>query len=91
MAAGAGSNLQRLQDRGLGRRNEEPSGLANESVRAMIGDYCPRKRSKLDLSSGGNTKAGQRDSGRLAVFILVRDCQPDKTGAKVGVRMETKL
>ena len=37
-AAGAGSNLQRLLARGLGRRRGERVGSTNESVRAMTGE-----------------------------------------------------
>ena len=36
--AGAGSNLQRLLERGLGRRRGERVGSTNESVRAMTGE-----------------------------------------------------
>jgi hypothetical protein len=36
-AAGAGRNLQRLLERGLGRRRGERVGSTNESVRAMTG------------------------------------------------------
>jgi len=35
LAAGAGSNLQRLPERGENRRRGEPDGLAHESVGAM--------------------------------------------------------
>src|ERR1019366_124588 len=37
LAAGAGRNLQRLLERGLGRRRGERVGSTNESVRAMTG------------------------------------------------------
>jgi len=38
LAAGAGSNLQRLLERGLGRSRGERTGLTNESVRARTGE-----------------------------------------------------
>jgi len=38
LAAGAGSNLQRLLERGFGRRRGKPAGLTNESVGAMTGE-----------------------------------------------------
>ena len=38
LAAGAGSNLQRLLERGLGRRRGERVGSTHESVGAMTGE-----------------------------------------------------
>ncbi len=42
-------------------------GLTNESVRAMTGEECPRKRGIKHLFSEGNTCTGQRGSGHLVV------------------------
>ena len=68
LAAGAGSNLQRLSERG-----EEPKeGRASRVWR--MSPYEPGTGSNVlggggsRLPTGGNTDGGQRDSGYLAVF-----------------------
>jgi len=81
-AAGAGRNLQRLLERGLGRRRGERVGSANESVRAKTGELRPGSNvlagGGTRLPDQGNAKIGQRDSGYLVVPSAARwsDTEP---------------
>jgi hypothetical protein len=84
LAAGAGSNLQRLSDQG----EKSKEGRARRVWR--MSPYEQGTRSNVlggggsRLPMGGNTDCGQRDSGYLAVSNVSMGGRLDKTGAVAG-------
>src|ERR1700682_461775 len=84
LAAGAGSNLQRLSDRGEKPKEGRARGVWRMSPyeQGTGSNVLGGGGSRLPL--GGNTDCGQRDSGYLAVSNVSVGGRLDKTGAVAG-------